>query len=159
MLPPSSSPCNSLLTKQYLEATQFFIRAAEVNPKSSKTFYFMGFALNSLGEEYNPAALKALAKASELAPSSFEVELLTGKIHRELKNFLEAEKHLLKAKKLADTKIPEIHKELAQLYGNDLKDYGKAADELELYLKASNKKNDEKIKKQIEDLRVKAAKG
>ncbi len=149
-----------LKTKQYLDATQLFMRAAEANPKSSRSFYYMGFALNNLTtpeKNFNKAALKALEKAAVLASASWEVFYLIGKIEREEGNFVEAEKQLLKSKKLATTKIPEIHKELAQLYGNDLKKYDKAADELELYLKSS-KKNDEGIKKQIADLRIKAKK-
>lgn len=51
--------------------------------------------------------------------------------------FEDAETHLLKAKELSKVAVPEIHKELAQLYANDLKKYKEAADELELYLKAT----------------------
>lgn len=142
---------------QFLDAVNLFVRAAEANPKSSRAFYYMGFALNKAGKDYNQAALKALEKASVLAPASWEVAFLLGKIERQEGNFLEAEKHLLKSKKLTDTRIPEIHIELAQLYGNDLKQFGKAADELELYLKSSNKK-DEKTEKIISDLRNKAKK-
>ena len=111
------------------------------------------------GKNFNKAALKALEKAYILAPASWEVAYLIGKIERQEGNFSEAEVYLLKSKKLADERIPEIHIELAQLYGNDLKQYGKAADELELYLKASKKKKDEKTKKQITDLREKAKNG
>lgn len=144
-----------LKSEQYMEAVKLFIRAAEANPKSSRAFYYMGFALHNLGEKYNPAALKALEKAYILAPASWEVAYLIGKIQRQEGNFSEAEKFLLRSKKLADVKVPDIHKELAQLYGNDLKQYGKAADELEMYMKASKVK-DENIKKKIDDLRNKA---
>jgi hypothetical protein len=144
-----------LFTEQYLDAVNMFVRAAEINPKSSRSFYWMGFALNKLGKKYNQASLLALSKASVLAPASWEVALLTGKVHRQEGNFQDAETHLLKSKKLIDSKNPEIHKELAQLYANDLKEYAKAADELELYLKSSKKK-DEKIEATILDLRKKA---
>lgn len=144
-----------LKTKQYLDATKLFMRAAEVAPKSSRSFYYMAFSLNKLGKKYNTSALKALEKAIVLAPISWEVAFLAGKIHRQEGNFLESEKHLLKSKKLANTKIPDIHKELAQLYANDMKKFGKAADELEQYLKSTGKK-DEKIKQKISDLRRKS---
>lgn len=144
-----------LKNKQYLDAVKFFARAAEINPKSSRSFYYMGFSLNSLGADYNKAALKALEKAYILAPASWEVAYLIGKIERQEGNFRESEKYLLKSKKLADARVPDIHIELAQLYGNELKEYAKAADELELYMKSSNK-NDEEIKKKINDLRRKA---
>lgn len=146
-----------LKAEEYLEAAKLFIRAAESNPKSSRAFYYMGFSLNKLGKDYNPAALKALKKAAILAPAAWEVAYEIGRIEREEKNYTEAEIQLLRAKKLSDVKMPKIHIELAQLYGNDLKQYDKAADELELYLKSSKKK-DEKIMQQISDLRVKAKK-
>lgn len=144
-------------TEQYLDAVSFFVRAAEANPKSSRAFYYMGFSLNKAGKQYNRAALKALEKAAVLAPISWEIAFLAGKIERQEGNFSEAEKQLLRSKKLTDSRIPEIHIELSQLYGNDLKQYDKAADELELYMKASNKK-DEKTKKIISELRSKAKK-
>lgn len=144
-----------LTAKQNMDAVKMFMRAAEVNPKSSVTFYYMGFALSQLGKEYNPAALKALEKARILAPSAYQVPLLEGKLFRQEGDYVKAEKSLISAKKLANEKVPEIHMELSQLYGNDLKQYGKAADELELYLKASDQK-DEKVKKVISDLRAKA---
>ncbi len=146
-----------LRTKQYMESARLFMRAVEVNPKSSRAFYYMGFALNKLGKKFNKSALKALARASTLASTSWEVAYLIGKIERQEGNYTSAEKHLLRSKKLADFRVPDIHIELAQLYGNDLKQYGKAADELELYMKASKKKDD-KIKKKIVDLRSKAKK-
>jgi tetratricopeptide (TPR) repeat protein len=144
-----------LKAKQYSDAAKMFIRAAEANPKSSKSFYFMAYSLSMIGKEYNRAALVALEKARQLAPNAYEVPLLVGKLQRQEGNLVEAEKNLLSAKKLASERVPEIHMELSQLYGNDLKQYGKAADELELYMKASDQK-DEKIKKLINDLRLKA---
>ncbi|REJ75725.1 MAG: hypothetical protein DWQ47_09695 [Acidobacteria bacterium] len=140
---------------QNMDAVKCFIRAAEVNPKSTATFYNMGMALNKLGKEYNDASLVALNKAKVLAPDSYLIELQMGKIYREKEEFEKAEEHLLKAKKLAESSVPEIHKELAQLYGNDIKDYRKAADELEAYMRSSNQ-NDSKMKAQIDNLRRKA---
>ena len=81
-----------------------------------------------------------------------------GKVERAQGQFADAEKHLLAAKKLATTKVPEIHAELSQLYANDLKKYGEAADELEQYIKASRlSAADEKVaRNKVEDLRAKA---
>lgn len=141
--------------KRFEEAARLFIRAAEVNPKSTSSFYNMGMALHSIGKEYNRAALVALEKAKVLSPQAYLIELQMGRIYRSEGEFKEAEAHLLRAKELAEPRDPVIHIELAQLYGNDLKQYAKAADELELYMKAS-KKNDAKLKTQIEDLRRKA---
>lgn len=145
------------LLKNYKEAFPFFFKAAEVNPKSANSFYYLGYSLYNLGKEYNKSALAALNQAVLLAPASIQVLYILGKIEREEGKFSEAEKHLLQAKKLSKNPIPEIHKELAQLYANDLKKYNNAADELELYLKASKLSNDEekKTKKIISDLRAK----
>lgn len=144
-----------ILTERYMDAASVFVRAVEVNPKSSRAFYYMGVAFSNLGEKFYKAALVAQGKAKVLAPSAHQIPLEIGKLHRKMKNFTEAEANLLQAKKLSEKRNPEIHKELAQLYANDLKQYGKAADELELYLKATKQK-DENTKQQIANLRAKA---
>ena len=85
---------------------------------------------------------------------------MLGKVERSAGKFTDAEKHLLQAKKLSNSKTPEIHKELSQLYADDLKKYKEAADELELYLKSSKLKDEEerKTKIVISNLREKAKK-
>lgn len=146
-----------LAREMYLQSAQAFLQAVNVNPKSSNCFYYAGLALSRLGKDYYKASIASLNSAAQLAPNSFQVFYLLGKLERLSKNFAAAEKHLLRAKKNANTPIPEIHIELAQLYANDLKQFKQAADELELYLKASNpsKEEQEKLKKQIADLRKK----
>ena len=146
------------LRKQYGPATRIFMTAGEVNPKSALSFYYAGYALSKMGERYEKTAILALTQALTLAPSSTPVLLLLGSIERRLGKLAEAEKHLLLAKKLSPTKNSEIQKELAQLYANDLKKYEEAADELELYLKASKLSDEDNIKTKqlIADLRVKA---
>lgn len=143
---------------QYAEAAQLFMTAASINEKSVTSLYYTGFSLFHLGKDYHKAALVATESALTLAPSSVQVLYLLGRIERSLNNFENAEKHLLLAKKNAKSTVPEIHRELAQLYGNDLKKYQMAADELELYLKASKADAEEqkKVKKVITDLRAKA---
>jgi Tfp pilus assembly protein PilF len=146
------------LRKQYLESAHAFIEATKVNPKSATSFYYIGYALHNLGEKYNKAAITALNQAIFLAPASPQVLYMLGKVERASGKFVEAEKHLLQAKKLSSAKVPEIHSELAQLYANDLKKYSEAADEMELYLKASklDDEDEKKTKKLIADLRAKA---
>ncbi len=147
------------LLKKYEEAVPFFFKAAQVNPKSATSFYYLGNSLYSLGKkEYNSAALAALNEANKLAPASAQVLFVLGKIERSNGNFENAEKHLLEAKKVSKITVPEIHKELAQLYSNDMKKYNEAADELEIYLKNNKPSDDEKkeMKKVISDLRGKA---
>lgn len=146
------------MRKQYLEAAQAFMEAVKVNPKSATSFYYLGFAFFNLGEKYHKASNTSLNQALLLAPASPQVLYLIGRVERSLDKFVEAEKHLLQAKKLAATKVPEIHWELALLYGNNLKKYKEAADELELYIKAAKLENadEAKTKKLIADFREKA---
>ena len=148
-----------MLRGLYIEAAQVFIKAAQINPKSAYSFYLAAQAFYKMGEKYYKASLIALAKAVELAPNSAGVHLLMGTIYRAQGRFPEAEKSLLKAKKLTEEKNPDIHKELAQLYANDLKRYKEAADELEQYIKATKMSEDEvaKTKKIVAELRQKAA--
>lgn len=143
--------------KKYEDAIPFLIKAIEINDKSASALYYLGYSLHSLDGKYNKAALRALNKAAELAPASLQVLIVLGKVERSEGKFADAEKHFLQAKQLAKTPIPEIHKELAQLYSNDMKKYNEAADELQLYLKASklDKASEDKIKKVIADLREK----
>jgi len=142
----------------FKEAAASLLKAVEINPKSGTSFYYLGYSLHSLGKEYNKAAITALDQAHALAPGSTQVLYVLGKAERREGKLQEAEKHLLQAKKLSKTGVAEIHKELAQLYANDLKKFNEAADELELYLKASKMSGDESkvIKKKIGELREKA---
>ncbi len=146
------------MRKQYMDSASVFMKAIEVNPKSATSFYFVANSFYLSGKNYHKAALKAANVAFTMAPASPPVLLLTGQIERSLGMFPDAEKHLLQAKKLSTTKSPEIHMELVLLYANDLKKYKEAADELELYMKASKAEGEEskKLKKQIADLREKA---
>jgi tetratricopeptide (TPR) repeat protein len=144
--------------QKYQDSIPFLFKAAEVNPKSAATFYYLGSALGKLGKEYNKSAVAALKEAYTLAPASIQILFALGKAERVEGQFTEAEKHLLQAKKLSPNSVPEIHKELAQLYANDLKKYKEAADELELFVKSSKLTADDekKTKKIISDLREKA---
>jgi Flp pilus assembly protein TadD len=144
--------------KMYKEAIPYFLKAAEINAKSVTARYYIGFSLHHLGKEYDKAAQSAFQKAQVLAPGSAQILYGRGVVERALGNFAEAEKTLLSAKQMAKSPIPEIHKELAQLYDNDMKKYDAAADELELYMKSSDLGSSEQkaIKKIITGLRAKA---
>jgi tetratricopeptide (TPR) repeat protein len=138
------------------KAWKLFIRAADINNKSAMSFFFLGDSLRRLNS--NKAALVALTQAYTLNGTSVQVLLSLGAVERLEGKSLEAEKHLTQAKKLTRTPIAEIHWELAQLYGNNLKKYSQAADELEAFLKARPDAQDaEKIKKLIKEFREKAA--
>lgn len=148
------------IEKRCEEAVPLLIRAAEVNPKSATTLYYLGYSLHKMGTDYDKAAYASLSNAVILAPASMQVLFALGSVERNLGKYLDAEKHLVQAKKLSKTPIPEIHKELAQLYADDLKKYGEAADELEIYLKATKMEGTAAAdtKKVIAGLRNKATK-
>ena len=144
--------------EQYGEALQMFLKASEINNNSPTNYYYLGYTLSKL--KYNKAAIIPLNKALILAPESVQVLYLLGVAESSEGKYTEAEKHLVKAKKLSKTSIPDIHWQLAQIYGNNLKKFKEAADELELYLKAGkfDETHTAKIKKVISDLREKAKK-
>ena len=146
------------IMKNYKDAVPYLLKAAEVNNKSATSLYYLGYSLHNLGKEYNKAAIRCLNNALTLANSSTQVLFVLGKIERDDGKFNDAEKHLLQAKKLSKIAVPEIHKELAQLYADNLKKYKEAADELELYLKASklDDASTKQTKKVISGLREKA---
>lgn len=141
---------------EYGEAVQVLLKASEVNPKSPVTFYYMGSALVKLN--YNKAALIPLNQALVLAPASVQILLLLGTAEVSEGKVADAEKHLLQARKFSRGEVPEIHWQLAQLYGKHLKRYKEAAEQLEIYLKASKMDDQQgaKIKKVIADLKEKA---
>jgi tetratricopeptide (TPR) repeat protein len=146
------------LRGQYQESLHFSFKAVEINPKSAASLFYLGSAFHKLGKDYFQASYTVLNKAIVLAPNSVQILWALGKAERSLGKLADAEKHLQQAKKLSKSPIPEIHKELAELYGNDLKKFKEAADELELYLKASNPNEAEtkKVKAIISNLREKA---
>lgn len=141
---------------EYGEAAPILLKAVEVNAKSPTTLYYLGFCLHKLN--YNKPALTALSEAYNMAPASMQVAFTLGKVERLEGKYEDAEKHLLKAKKLTNEDFPDLHFELAQLYGLNLKKYKEAVDELEKYLKAGNfdAEYTKKIKKLIADYQEKA---
>jgi tetratricopeptide (TPR) repeat protein len=146
------------MMKKYKEAVPYLLKAVEINQKSAASLYYLGYSLHMLGKEFNRSALIALKEAHLLAPSSVQILYVLGKIKREMGEFQESENYLLKAKKLSKEPIPEIQKELSQLYANDLKRYEEAARELALYLKVAGltdaeRKEGEKV---VENLKKKA---
>jgi tetratricopeptide (TPR) repeat protein len=146
--------------QRYEESARFLYKAVEVNPKNASAFYYLGSSFFKMGKDYNKAALASLNQAHILAPGSMQVLWALGRVERAEKMFVEAEKHLLQAKKVSGGGVPEIHQELVSLYSNDLKKYKEAADELELFIKASKLNDEEKAKFKaiLEGLREKAKK-
>ena len=146
---------------KFTEAENIFSKAAEVNPKSFSSFFGLGIAHHNLKKRR--AAIKSLKRANEIDANSINSHLLLGIVQRDAKMAKNAEKSFLKAKKLSENREPDVHWNLALLYYHEFKRYTKAADELELYIKALPKnKNTElddkisKVKKLIQTFRQKA---
>lgn len=141
----------------HYEAAEILLtRATQLNERSFAAWYGLAYALNS--QNKNVPGIDAVKKAVGLNRSSVEAYLLDGALHRKVGKYADAEEHFKKAKKLADGPLPEANWQLALLYGNNLKRYGDAADELEQFLKAQpESKEEENIKKLIKQFREKAA--
>ena len=79
---------------------------------------------------------------------------MLGMAYRATKSFEKAEQTLKKAAKLNDAS-PDVHWQLALLYGKEINKYDEAAKELEAYLKLSpeapNKEDIKKLTRQFKD--------
>ena len=143
--------------KYYNPAHLLLNKATEVNPRAFKSWYGLAFSLYAL--DALEQSLKAVEQANSLSQYSIESHLLSGTILRRMKKFAEAERDLKKANELAKGTVAEAHWQLALLYGNNLKRYKEAADELELFLKLRpNSKDIEEITKLIKEFREKSQK-
>lgn len=136
-----------LKKRNFEYARAVYIKAVSVNDRSFWSWYGLGISAREL--RHFEIALEAAKKAYELDPASTEGALLLGVMQRLSKNYTEAEKALIHANSLSDGKSPDVHWNLALLYGNDLKRYKEAADQLEIYLRLSpkdpNRSNVEKL--------------
>jgi tetratricopeptide (TPR) repeat protein len=98
-------------------------------------------------------------KAIEINQAYPDALILSATLLRKQKKFQEAERRLLKAKEITRDTVPQIHWDLALIYGNDLKRYADAARELQAFLKAQpDAKDAENIRKKIAEFEAKAAK-
>ena len=134
--------------KEYDSASQYFARAADVNPRSEATIYFLAESVFLTGRYDTTVDILRGALGQE--HKTYRIYLLFGKTFRAKKDFDKAEKSLKFAEKANNEKDSEVYWQLAQLYANNLKKYGMAAKQLELYLKFQpNSDNKENIKKLI----------
>jgi Flp pilus assembly protein TadD len=108
--------------------------AVDVNPRGFKSWYNLAYARYML--KAYPAALAAAQKAVEINGESPESAALNGTLLRITKKSADAERLLLKAKELSRDTMPQVHYQLALLYGKDMERYADAARELRAYLKA-----------------------
>jgi tetratricopeptide (TPR) repeat protein len=142
--------------KGYFEAAAILLNlAVSVNPRSYSGWYGLGYSRYSL-KDLGGAKL-AIAKAVELAPQSATALLLYGSILRQNGESSDAEARLLKVKEISKDTMPQVHWELALLYGNQMKRYADAAKELRTFLRMEpDAKDSENINKLIADFEAKA---
>src|SRR6185295_19136616 len=100
--------------KQYEKGYPYLLRAIDINPRSSSTYYSLGYAFYQL-KQY-PAALEAAKATALLVPASVDAQLLYGTILRITGSYAEAEKTLLQANSLAKKMNGEVHWQLSLLY-------------------------------------------
>lgn len=146
---------NELIKQQkYQDAQEIYKRAVAVNSRSYTSWYGLSYA--NYGLKQSESAVEAAEKAVSLNSNSVDASLMLGISQRQAKHYDNAEKTLKKADKLAKGKSPDVHWNLALLYVHNLKRYGAAADELELYLKTQpNIENEENVRKLIKHYREK----
>ncbi len=139
--------------ENFAKAAQNLAKAVDVNPKSEPTMYLLSYSLY-LGKNYD-AVIAVSEQAITIHDSSPRLRTIYGGSLRLKKKFKQAEEQLKKAETL-DQKYPEVHWQLALLYGNDLNKFGEAANQLETFLKLQpNSKDMEKIKTLIQKFRQK----
>ena len=141
-----------LKQERYAEAAKTFSVAVSVNQRSFVSWYgstYANFALMNW-----QTVLDAAVKALELEKNSVNTLILLGIAQRNLKKYEDAERSLLRARKLDDLKTPDLYWNLALLYAYNLKKYQDAADALEQYLKANPSiPDDTNVRKLIKQLR------
>lgn len=138
---------------QYADAKKYFERSVAVNAKSSNSWYGLSFVLYAQGMIQE--SIDAAQKAANLAPESTDINLMLGIAQRRGRNYTDAEKAMLKAKKLSNGKSADTSWNLALLYVYNLRNHRLAADELENYLKVKpDHPEAERIKRLIRQFRL-----
>lgn len=140
--------------EQFEAAEVLFERAVGVNEKSADSWYGLAYSLYSLRKFV--AAAAAAKKSCFYSPESLPAYLVLGMAFRGTKEFLEAEAAFKRALEISDA-APDVHWQLALLYGKEMGRPGEAAKELEAFLKLSpDAPNKEDIKKLIKHFKDKA---
>jgi tetratricopeptide (TPR) repeat protein len=119
--------------QKFEEATAILERAIAVNERSGAVWYGLAFCYYASGQ--TAKAVEAARKCVTFGPETVENQLILGIALRRAQKFVDAEKALLRAKKISEGKSPDVLWNLALLYAHNLKKLSLAADELEAYLK------------------------
>jgi tetratricopeptide (TPR) repeat protein len=141
-----------LVQEKYEDAIKSFTSALSVSQRCFVCWHGLAFANFALKNW--KVVIDNAEKAIELDKNSVSSLTMLGISQRALRQYEDAERSLLKAKKVDEGKTPEIYWNLALLYAYNLKKYQEAADALEIYLKANPDIPDTtNIKKVIKRLR------
>jgi hypothetical protein len=141
--------------QEYEPAIPVLAKAIEVNRRAYPSLYALSVAQYNLKQL--PQAVESMRRGIALDQGSVNGNLWLGMLLRQTSKLDEAETYLKQADKLAASKSPDAHWQLALLF-NQLKRYKEAADELELFLKVQpDAKDTELIKKLIQRLRQQSA--
>jgi len=143
----------SLKKQRYADAQKYFERSVAINAKSSNSWYGLAFALFSAGQI--DRSIEAGKKAATLAPENTDINLMLGIALRRGRQYTDAEKAMLKAKKLSNGLSADTSWNLALLYAYNLRNQRLAADELENFLKVRPDHPDaERLKRLIRQFRL-----
>jgi predicted Zn-dependent protease len=144
-----------LTEERFDDAITIFSRALKINSRCFDCLYGIAYA-NYTTRKFQDAVDPAQRSVTE-KPESVEAHLLLGMIFRMTKDFGRSEAALKMAAKIADGSSPDIHWNLALLYGKDMNKFAEAAKELETFLRLSPEApNKEDIKKLIKQFKDKA---
>ena len=137
--------------QEYEPAIPVLTKAIEVNRRAYPSLHALSVAQYNLNQL--PQAIESMRRAIALDQRSINANLWLGMLLRQTHKLGEAETYLKQADKLAASKSPDAHWQLALLF-NQLKRHKEAADELELFLKIQpDAKDTELIKKLIQRFR------
>lgn len=137
--------------QEYEPAIPVLTKAIEVNRRAYQSLHLLSVAQYNL--QQLPQAVESMRRAIAIDHRSMNANLWLGMLLRQISKLDEAETYLKQADRLAESKSPEAHWQLALLF-NQLKRYKEAADQLELFLKIQPEAKDaELIKKLIQRFR------
>ncbi|MGE3466937.1 MAG: carboxypeptidase regulatory-like domain-containing protein [Pyrinomonadaceae bacterium] len=138
----------------YEAAYVLLAKAVSVNSRSLPTTIGLGVAEFRLGAV--KPSLERFRQAVKLDSTSINAQLWLGISLHSTSDLAGALTALMEAAKLSDGKVAEVHWQLARVY-KDQKNFSKAADELETFLRLRpDAQNAAEIKKIITSLRTKA---
>ena len=146
-----------ILGTEYVKQQNFEVaiplltKAVEINNRAHHSLSALSVAQYNLKQL--PAAVESMKRAITHNQKSASANLWLGTLLRQADKLDEAETYLKQADKLGESKLPDVHWQLALLF-NQVKRYKEAADHLEQFLKLQPDARDiENIRKLIKRFR------